>query len=241
MTNFHTKAVLLTLSIFLFAAGVPAADDPVPFIVNKGQCDRAVLFHARTFGGTVLIDNEGEICYRLHRTDTSDPTDLTVTEQFLGDAKPGLHGRGQAVTNIGFFKDDGSSQWKSYVPTYDLIDVDSVGTGVSVTLSAFENTFEKRFEIKAGSDPQALGIRVEPAEGLAMTASGDLTLKTDAGQVRFIKPVALQIDGGRTKYLDIAYELSGDQYHFALGQRDPNLPTTIITRTQVVPPNQSSD
>ncbi len=234
MTRFPAKAALLTLSVFFFIAGVMAADDPVPFIVNKGQCEQTVLFYARTFGGTVFVDDNGDICYRLHRTDASNSSDLTITEKFLSEAKPDLHGRGQAITNISFFKDQGLSQWKSYVPTYDLIDLDSVCTGVSVTLSAFENTFEKRFEIEAGSDSRALEIQVEPADGLAVTASGDMTLNTDAGQVRFIKPVAFQTDGDRTKYLDIAYVLSGDQYHFALGKRNPLLPTTIIARTQVV-------
>ncbi len=140
------------------------------------------------------------------------------------------------ITDAWQKKDQGLSQWKSYVPTYDLIDLDSVCTGVSVTLSAFEDSFEKRFEIEAGSDPQALGIQVKPAKGLTVTTSGDLTLETDAGQVRFIKPVAFQTDGLRTKYLDIAYVLSGDQYHFALGKRNPLLPTIIIARTQVIEP-----
>lgn len=240
MTRLRAMTALLTMSVFFLIVGALAADDPVPFIVNKGQCDRTVQFYARTFGGTVFVDDEGEICYLLHRTDTSDPTDLTVTETFLSEAKPGLHGRGQAVTNIGFFEDEDRSQWRSFVPTYDLIDVDSVCAGVSVTLSAFEDTFEKTFQVKAGSDPRALGIQVKPADGLAMTASGDLTLNTDAGQVRFIKPVAFQIDGGQTKYLDINYVLSGDQYHFELEKRDPLLPTTIVTRTQVIKPDESS-
>lgn len=239
MTRVPAKTLFLILSIFLLVAGARAADDSVPFIVNKGQCDRTVQFYARTFGGTVFVDDNGEIRYLLHPTDAADPIELIVTEQFLGKAKPGLRGKGQAVTNIGFFKNQGLHQWTSYVPTYDLIDIDSICTGVSITLSAYENTFEKRFEIEAGSDPRGLEIRVEPATGLAVTTSGDLTLETDAGQVRFIAPVALQVDGGRTKHVDISYVLSGDQYHFSLGKRDPLLPTTIITRTRVIEPVES--
>jgi len=140
------------------------------------------------------------------------------------------------ITDAWQKKDQGLSQWKSYVPTYDLIDLDSVCTGVSVILSALEATFEKRFEVEAGSGTQALGIQVKSAKGLAVTTSSDLTIRTDAGLVLFIKPVAFQIDSGRMKYLDIVYVLSGDQYHFALGKRNPLLPTIIIARTQVIEP-----
>lgn len=51
----------------------------MPFIGNYGQTDKRVLFYAQTFGGTVFVNNDGEIVYTLPKAKGGELKDERVT------------------------------------------------------------------------------------------------------------------------------------------------------------------
>lgn len=190
----------------------------VPWIANDGQLDRQVRYSARTFAGTVFVTDDA-LTYALP-AEASGYRGLSLREQFVGVRRLRPAGNHRSGAKLSYFVGD-ESKWRSNVATYDAVGLGELWPHVHVELRAYGRNVEKLFTVRPGADPDVIRMTVAGADALKVDGTtGELVLRTRAGDVRMTKPVAFQnIDGNRHS-VDVAYEVSGRSYGFRLGAYD---------------------
>lgn len=138
----------------------------VPFIENKGQYSKEVRFYAKTFGGTVFVNKDGEIVYWLpnYEEKTADMRrglgdgkekavvtgGVALRERLMGADVKEIKGEGASETKVSYFVGSDPSRWRSGLKTYNLVSLGEVYEGVEVKLKAYGKNVEKLFYVKPG-------------------------------------------------------------------------------------------
>ena len=199
----------------------------VPFIENEGQVeDEAVRFYARTFGGTLFVEDGGVVTYSLPAGNGTG----AVIREFLSD-REGVFPVGiePSATKVSYFIGNDSDNWQSNLPTYNAVSLGEVYAGISLSLKAHGDNVEKIFTVEPGANPDAIMVRVEgAADALRVNETGELEIETAAGVVRFTKPVAFQERGGTREEVEVAYTVyDRETYGFIVGNYDSSRPLII--------------
>jgi len=99
--------------------------------------------------------------------------------------------------------------WRTGLPTYGAVTATSVYRGIDLTYDGTQGRLEYSFVVAPGADPGAIVLGVEGVRGLALGASGALTLTTAAGDLVQDAPLAYQEVGGRRVPVAVRYTLLG--------------------------------
>ena len=202
----------------------------IPFVANEGQTDPRVAFTARTFAGTVFVTKEGRIVYSLlpgrAEQGRSNAGGWTLTETFV-DGNPQPRGGNPAVTRVGSFIGADPANWRSSLPTYEVVRLGEVWDDVAVHLRAYGDNVEKLFTVAAGASERRIRVKLGGALRLEAGEDGSLIATTGLGEVAFRAPFAYQERGGRRFSVPVAYAIRGSEYGFRLGAHDRNLPVVI--------------
>ncbi|MBI2440111.1 MAG: SBBP repeat-containing protein [Lentisphaerae bacterium] len=208
----------------------------VPFIQNQGQvADQQVLFYARTFGGAVYVTAEGALVYALPRgaADSQQPTavpQMVLLRETLVDADlvAPPAGAERSGTIINSFIGDDPCRWQANIPSFNAVEFGEIYEGVTLEVRAAGNNVEKIFTVAPGADPGRIILALEGADGVSITAAGELQAETISGPVRFSAPVAYQVSAaGERQNVNVAYALEGDQIGFGVGAFDERRPLVI--------------
>ncbi len=203
----------------------------VPFIERAGKPGSGVLYSARTFGGTVLVQEDGRIAYRLSTRKTVSDAEIrrscTLAERTVGGRAPVLNGENRSATSITVFRGQDGAQRPRNVPAFHSVCFGEVYDGIRLHLSAFANNVEKIFTLAPEADPRAIRLAVEGARSLEVTAEGELAMATDLGPVMFTKPVAYQETDGIRTFIEAGYRVEGLEYGFHVGTYDAARPLVI--------------
>jgi hypothetical protein len=197
----------------------------LPFVENRGQADPRVRFLARTFGGAVFVTGKGEVYYSLLSTTGG----VAIMESATGGSPPSPRGLGRSAAHISAFRGAEPSGWRTDIPAYETVSLGQVYPQIELRLKASGRSVEKLFFARPGADPGKIRMRINGADGIAITASGELEVRTSLGAVRFTRPVAYQEDaGGNRRYVEATYVLTGnDEYGFRVRGYDPGMPLVI--------------
>jgi hypothetical protein len=254
--------------VFLFAHALCHAKSNlgnlrIPFVPNEGQVDDHIKFYARTFAGTMSVTESGDLVYSAPNSlparawqagklpacqalvQTEDgaggrtPNFFTLKEQLVGgkikDIKPGK----ESNTKVSTFHGSDPRKWKSGLKTYEEVSLGEAYPGIEVTLRAYGNNVEKLFYVQPGADPDEIRMGLSGARNLKVTGSGELEVETEAGRMRFTKPIAYQERSVSSQqsavssqkqnrnYIDVAYVVNGNEYGFKVGNFDPTKPLVI--------------
>jgi len=135
-----------------------------------------------------------------------------VLRMKLAGANPAakIEGLDKLPGKSNYFIGNDPKKWRTNVPHYARVRYREVYPGVDVVYhgnSASEGQLEHDFIVAPGADPKAIRFTVaasyarrsdsegtsgERSSPLQVAANGDLVIRTDAGEVRFRKPVAYQ-------------------------------------------------
>ncbi len=207
--------VLLVLSTSVAIAATEPENGKVkqlvrlPFIANQGQLDRQVLYYAKTFFGTVFVNQNGDITYSL--PGRNNPQNkmaggaVVLREKFLGGTFNKVFPGKPSATQIAYFIGNQPTKWHKKVSAYDDIHFSGPYEGVDLKLSAYSKNVEKFFYISPGADPAAIRIAMQGADTLQITKTGLLEAKTNNGPVRFSAPRAWQEINGKKKSVKVSY------------------------------------
>ncbi len=200
----------------------------IPFIANEGQFDQNVKFYARTFGGTVFVTETGEIVYTLTNGGREKTiAGLAFKEHFVGYRGKGIIGEDRAITKVNCFKGNDRSEWRSSIPTYNLVDLGDIDDGINLKLRAHGNNVEKIFCVDPSANPADIRVRVTGVDDLNINDGGELVVTSPAGPVTFTRPVAYQELADGRKYVDVAYAVQEHDYGFLVGDYDPEIQLII--------------
>src|SRR5439155_7537498 len=93
--------------------------------------------------------------------------------------------------------------------------------GISLMLRGKPAEIEYDFVVAPGANPARIRLTFEGIESAALTASGDLVLRTPAGEWRHKRPSAFQEREGKRRRVDVDYLLIGNkQIAFRVGRYD---------------------
>jgi len=140
--------------------------------------------------------------------------------------------------------------WHTDVPTYAKIKYQDVYPGVDLVYYGNQGRLEFDFIVKPGGDPKKIGLAIadlssaprnraaiEDSSALRIDPDGDLVVTTQAGEVRYQKPVAYQLAAGtaerpapeaRKNFVEAHYVLkSKEQIAFEVASYDATQPLII--------------
>jgi putative Ig domain-containing protein/beta-propeller repeat-containing protein len=237
--------VVPALGLFCVAmAGRAASLDrmrlPLRFEENVGQADPKVRFLARGAGYGIYVTDH-ELVTALNRDDRplTDRKDAVceaphcsravVRMRLLGSAKPSRVVAGEPLPGkSNYFIGNDPSAWRTDVPQYASVRLDDVYHGVDVVYRGVEGQLEYDFIVKSGGDPRRIRLRIEGGDDVRVDASGDLVVRTGAGELRQRIPSVYQDIAGERRAIKGAYRRIGrNDFAFQLGPYDSKRPLVI--------------
>jgi hypothetical protein len=198
---------------------------PLPFIKNVGQINnKDIRFYAKTFGGTVFVEDRGSLTYQLP---AKDKQGVVIREIFTGEAIK-ITASGPLPARINYFKGRDRRNWKTNIPSYEQVSLGEIYRGVTLTLKAGGYNVEKLFTVLPAGNPREIRVRITGGKGLQVNEKGGLEVTTALGPVRFTRPSAFQEINGQKRPVEVAYVLyKGNTYGFEVGGYDKNRPLII--------------
>ncbi len=188
----------------------------IPFIQNKGQKHPDVAFYARTLGGSVFVNTNGELVYSIPKKTEKGIERWAFKEHFMGQGKlsPKSIDTGSLHINYAHAKQN------QLVPTANRLSLGQAITGVDIQLQARANNVEKLFVVTPGVDPANIRVELQGINASHLSQAGQLVLETGLGSIAFTKPIAFQMRGKEKQLVQVAYTLKDNQYGFRLGDYD---------------------
>src|ERR1700733_8242246 len=121
---------------------------------------------------------------------------------------------------VNFLIGNDPSKWHTDVHTYGKVRYTGVYPGIDLVYYGTQGKLEYDFAVAPNADPKAIGLRFEGAEGLRVDQLGDLQVRSQGGEIAFLRPVAYQVIGSQRIPVDAAYRVSGNTLHFKIGAYD---------------------
>ena len=200
----------------------------LPFIENQGQLpSRKIKFYTDTLSGRVAINWQGGIQYSLPVVKDRKIVGIQTLME-APDGNPALFVQGREITStqINYIIGKDSKGFKKNIPAFNQLDFGHICDGITLRLQAKAYTIEKLFCVAPYADPSDISIRISGGNSAVITPGGELLVQTDAGPVRFTKPMAFQKTPKGMQAVDAAYLLTsiGNEirYGFQLGIYDPS-------------------
>ncbi|MEO7660050.1 MAG: hypothetical protein ABIV48_10590, partial [Pyrinomonadaceae bacterium] len=182
---------------------------PLTFEANQGQTDSEVKFVARGSGYNLFLTST-EAVLALHkpvgkksqkntlaRNQNRDPRaseQTAVLRMKLTGANPEMQpsGVGELPGKTNYFSGADTEKWQINVPNYSRVQYREAYPGIDLVYYGNERQLEYDFVVAPGADPGVIKLAFEGANNIRIDARGDLALKTDAGLVRWQKPIIYQ-------------------------------------------------
>jgi hypothetical protein len=203
---------------------------PLSFEANGGQSDKQVKFLSRGQGYTLfLTKDEAVLSLRrsgikladnqsigmdpsAFRPGNKDEKSAVLRMKLVGanrsTAVSGVNEQ-QGISN--YFIGNDPSQWRTNVSNYSQVRYQDAYPGVDLVYYGNQQQLEYDFVVAPGADPRAITLDVASQGDSAdathvasgtprIAANGDLLVPTNAGEVRFHKPVIYQTSQSSSRY-----------------------------------------
>jgi hypothetical protein len=183
---------------------------PLHFETNRGQTDASVDFLAHGNGYTVFLTRDNATVLLCARS-VEDPA-LSQAKPGSGDhsksASPPATSLRLALTGANphaevealdaqpgksnYLIGNDPSRWHRNVPHFARVKYRDVYRGIDLVYYGNQGQLESDYVLAPGASPKQIGVRIEGARKLKLTAQGNLILSTRLGDVLLHKPRAYQ-------------------------------------------------
>jgi hypothetical protein len=113
-----------------------------------------------------------------------------------------------------------STAWKTGVANFAAVKYEGVYPGINLKYYSRQQQLEYDFDVAPLADPSTISLNIEGADKITMDKDGALVLKTVAGNVRWLKPLAYQQSETGRQPVAAAYRIHGNHVSFKLGAYD---------------------
>jgi hypothetical protein len=198
---------------------------PLSFEANGGRTDRAVEYLARGPGYGLFLTRHASVLSLTGK----DRQRAVVRTRFVGaNRDPLVAGSRPLPGKVNSLVGD-RSKWRTGIDTYRQVRYRSLYPGIDLVYYGNQREVEYDFVLRPGADPQLPRLGIDGARKLSLDGGGDLLIKTSAGMLRHVRPVAYQQVGGKRRPVQASYEVRGNEVGFRVGRYDP-------TRVLVIDP-----
>lgn len=223
------------------------AQMPVEFIQNRGQWDGPFEYRGNTLRGDVFLQKDGftylfgDSANRnkrdgMHHGWIKDSVKLryhAYKVSFEGAATPVITGAKEQKTYYNYFLGNDSKKWQSNIHPYLNINYKGLYKGIDMVVSSEADNIVYDFMVQPGADAGQIRLRYEGTNGVSLTKSGDLIIKTSVGNMQELKPYAYQYINGKRKEVPCRYELEGNELSFAMPRGYDKTQLLIIDPTVI--------
>ncbi len=192
----------------------------IPFIKNIGQVNDEVMYYAKTFGGTLIVNKKGVISLIIPDKKSKQLSSSIINETFINAQISNINGASASVTKVSYFLGNKPENWHSNIPTYETISMGDIYEGIELKLKAYGKNVEKLFHVRPGSDARLIRVKVTGVDSISTTDDGLLSLNTQYGIVQYSKPKAYQIIDNEIRSINVSYQVTDNGYSFDLGNYD---------------------
>jgi len=191
---------------------------PLSFEPNQGQTDPRVKFLARGGGyGLYLTGSEAVLALRSAGKQNS------IIRMSLGHSNGGpvVDAQEELPGKSNYFIGDDPAKWHRDIPQFSRVRYHDVYPGIDLVYYGHQGKLEYDFEISPGADPKQIALQFRGAPRLALTAAGDLSIATEAGNVQLQAPRMYQQIANEDRPVAGKFVvLSDNQVAFEIGAYD---------------------
>jgi hypothetical protein len=228
-------AMLFCLALFLMPAvsrsasgtepGQVARNLPLSFEENRGQAEKAFRYLLR-YNGSETLFSADSVDFRPAGLE---PRYGSIRMRLMGaDAAPEAEDMLEGRSNYLIGADP--SKWIRGVPHFRQIEYNHLYPGISLRFYGNGDALEHDFRVEPGADPFQISFRFDGAEGVSISAGGDLEVRAAGHALTLRKPLAYQTAANGRTAVDTGFVLGPDgSVGFRLGAYDR-------TRTLVIDP-----
>lgn len=204
---------------------------PISFEANRGQTDSTVKFISRGSGSTLFLTSNGAVLAVKSASDgavdrgtrsASKPRAGAMRMSMVGaNPAPEITGLDRLSGNSNYFRGSDPGKWQSNIPTYARVEYRELYPGVNLVYYGNEQQLEYDFEVAPGGNPSDIRMAFEGVKKVAISADGDLTLRTAGRDIRMHKPSIYQETNGARQTIAGRYVVKGRrQIAFEVGAYD---------------------
>ncbi|HHY85308.1 MAG TPA: hypothetical protein GYA07_07195 [Verrucomicrobia bacterium] len=182
---------------------------PLYFERNLGQADEAHPYIARGGNCAVLLAADSVTLFLDAADSKRGASRRTIRIVFENaNASAPMHGV-EPVPGKANYLLGAPSEWRTGIPLYGRVQVENIYPGIHLVYYAdAAGRLEYDFHVQPGADPGQIRLRVEGADRLKITDSGDLVLQVGGAQIRQHRPVVYQ-EGEERKQIEGRYRRIG--------------------------------
>jgi hypothetical protein len=201
---------------------------PLSFVPNRGQTDRSVRYYAQGHGfGFYFTDRKAVLSFNRGGHGAA------LQLRFLG-ASPAaaLHAERAREGKVNYVRGDDPAKWQTGLPTFGQLTYQRLWHGIDMRFRGTGKELKYEFLLSPGANAERIRLAYAGADGLSLSRSGDLLVRTPLGTIRDARPAAWQRIGGRKVPVDSRYALAAPTagapaYGIALGAHDASRPVVI--------------
>jgi hypothetical protein len=217
---------------------------PLRFEANLGQTDPRVKFLARGSGSELFLANSEAVLVltKPAPSDTKAPENAQpISSLATGKSKrpaklqstalrfslvnansaAQISGLDELPGTSSYFIGDDPRRWVTAAPNYSRVEYRGVYSGIDLQYYGAGRNLEFDFDIAAQADPSEIRLKIDGADSLTATSSGDLAIATANGEVRLDRPEIFQLNGNQRETIEGNYVLANkDEITLQLGPYD---------------------
>lgn len=212
---------------------------PLSFEPNRGQAGNQVRFLSRGPGYSYLLLDR-EMVFQFQPGGSPGGSRLPGATGRMsglrmrlvnGESRPGIRGENRLRSKSHYLRGTDPRQWRLDVPTFSKVRYRQVYPGIDLIFYGNGRRLEFDFRLESGVDPGMIRLHFKATgaipdhHGLSLDEQGNLVLP---GNLRLMRPLAFQEEGGARQDVRVHYELAGNgEVGFRLGRYDPERPLVI--------------
>jgi hypothetical protein len=193
---------------------------PLSFEPNRGQADKRVDFLAHGTGYGLFLSHVGAVMTFEHGAAIRM---RPVGANTFSQPEP----LDPQASKSNYFIGNVPQKWHTSVPNYTKVRYRNVYRGIDLVYYGNQRQLEYDFVVSPGARPERILLDFQGETKAALDRSGDLLMRTAAGDLSWHKPVAYQEVEGVRKLVACAYVRKGGQLGFKLAAYDRTKPLII--------------
>jgi len=188
---------------------------PLTFEKNEGQAGKSISYivHSAAYSGSfsstqvifdVLANRESP------STSTGPRKNALVKMTFLGATTSAeIVGENPAPGHVNYFIGARPRDWHTQIPLFSRVTYRSLYPGTDLVFHGDPSNLEYDFALAPFADLSKIRMQFDGTDGVQVTESGDLVLKTKAGNIRFRKPEVYQQSETGKQSIEGSFKLIG--------------------------------
>ena len=212
--KFVSLLVFSSLGTLAAAAPHPGYGSlPLRFEPNVGQMDGQVLYRSQAAGHDLFLTREEAV---VAVRGAAAPLRIRL----LGGRPPRrIAGEDVLPGRTHYYLGNDPGRWRTHVAAYGRVRYEQVYPGIDLVYYGSARQLEYDFVVAPGADPSAIAWEVSGADGLRLSAEGDLVLASGPGEIRQRRPLLYQEKDGKREVIGGGYVLrGGTRVGFQIGQ-----------------------